>query len=126
MIIIIKKIYRKYFDKLSKENIFKSLDWISKKIKDLIYIILDNAPIHQKIKLKRDREKLPNNIKLVFLPTYAPELNRVEDINSLVQKEVLNNRKFNSIKEIKRMLDKWIRNFNKKQYYRISLQIPHN
>jgi transposase len=87
---------------------------MSKRIDDLIYVVLDNAPIHPKPGIEKDMERVPPNIKLVFLPTYAPELNRVEDINSLVQKEVLDNRKFESVDELKKALDGWVRNFNRK------------
>jgi transposase len=53
----------------------------------LIYLILDNSSIHPKPIIEKDMKEVPDNVKLVFLPKYAPDLNRVEDINSLVQKK---------------------------------------
>ncbi|MGB9622994.1 MAG: IS630 family transposase, partial [Candidatus Bathyarchaeia archaeon] len=99
-----KKIYRFYFDRASKSNFLRSLKLLSKRVKDRIYLILDNSIIH---KLRRD--EIPTNVKLVFLPTYSPELNLIEPIFSLIEREILWNQRFKSIEEVKQSIDKWIR-----------------
>jgi transposase len=107
-----KLFYARFFDKLRKKNFFKCLRWISRKIDDFAYIILDNSPIHPN--QDNDMEKIPEKVKLVFLPKYSPKDNRVEDVFSLIQKEVLDNRKFSGTNEVKASVQRWIRNFNKK------------
>ncbi len=99
-----KKIHKFYFDKASKSNFLQSLKLLSRRIKDRIYLILDNSTIH---KLRGD--EIPNNIKLVFLPTYSPELNLIEPIFSLIEREILWNQRFKSIEEVKQSINKWIK-----------------
>ena len=53
-----------FLDKLSSEH-----------PKTLIIMVLDNGSFH-----KAKRLKIPDNIKLVFLPPYSPELNPAEKL----------------------------------------------
>jgi transposase len=106
--------HARFFKNLSKKNFYKCLRWISKKMDDIIYIILDNASIHPNPKIKSDMERLPGNVRLVFLPKHSPKDNRTEDVHSLIQKEVLDNRRFSNIKEVILAVKKWIRNYNRK------------
>ena len=109
---ITKEVYRKYLNDLKKENFCKFLDFIDKKFKEDIYLILDNHGSH-KSKIVQEKLKQTKKIKLEFLPANSPELNRVEDVFSLIQKEVLNNRCFNSIAEVKQAIDRWIIKFRR-------------
>lgn len=109
-----KLFYARYFEKLRKENFFKYLRWISRKIGDIAYVILDNATIHPDPRIDADVKKVPENVRLVFLPKHSPKDNRVEDVFNLIQKEVLDNRKFSGTDEVKAAVQKWIRNFNRK------------
>jgi transposase len=60
-------------------------------------------------------------LKPEWLPINSPELNDVDRIFSLIQREVLNNRHFSSIEEVKSAIDKWMRKFNSNEIA-ISLQ----
>jgi hypothetical protein len=52
----------------------------------------------------------------------SPELNDIDKIIfNLIQREVLNNRAFNSLKEVEAAIDKWIKEFNSNKIA-ISLQ----
>ena len=53
-------------------------------------------------------------MKLVFLPKHSPKDNRVEDVFCLIQREVLDNRKFSGILEVKAAVQKWISNYNRR------------
>lgn len=109
-----KLFYARYFEKLRKKSFFKYLGWISRKMGDIAYVILDNATIHPDPRIDADVKKVPENVRLVFLPKHSPKDNRVEDVFSLIQKEVLDNRKFSGTDEVKAAVQKWIRNFNRK------------
>ena len=65
----------------------------------LIYIILDNARYHYS---KEVQEYLKGSrIKLVFLPTYSPNLNLIERLWKLFKKKVLYNRYYEKFKDFK-------------------------
>lgn len=105
------RLYRKYLPNLSKENFCKFLESLHQKFVEDVYIILDNHPTHYSKKARgifEDGKKL----KLVWLPTHSPELNAVDVVFSLIQREVLNNRYFESIEEVEAAIDRWIRRFN--------------
>ncbi len=64
-----------------------------------IAIIMDNASWH------KDEEKIyPDNIKPIFLPPRAPELNPVENIWHHIKEKFFNNRIFKSIKKVEEKL----------------------
>jgi transposase len=79
----------------------------------IIQVILSNYT--------KDIFKKNKKIKPEWLSINAPELNDVYRIFSLIQREVLNNRHFTSIKEVKLAINKWIRKFNSNEIA-ISLQ----
>jgi len=106
-----KRLRAKCFEKLRKKNFFAYLKWISRKIDDVLYVILDNATIHPNPEIDADMEKIPENVRLVFLPKHSPKDNRMEDVFSLIQKEVLDNRKFSGTPEVIAAVQKWIRSF---------------
>ena len=66
----------------------------SEKPKTLIIMVLDNGSFHKAKKLK-----IPNNIKLVFLPPYSPELNPAEKMWARL-KRAFTNKLFKSMEEI--------------------------
>ncbi len=109
-----RRFYARFFEKLGKKNFFTCLRWISGKLDDVVYVILDNAPIHPKPTIDADTERTPENVRLVFLPKYSPKDNRAEDVFSLIQKEVLDNRKFSGTPEVIAAVRKWIRNFDRR------------
>jgi transposase len=102
------KIYRNYFNRLSKENFRKFLNYLDRKFTEDIYLILDNHKSH----LLKEK---PKKIKFAFLPTNSPKLNQMDSQFSLIQREVLQNSCFKTIEEVKDSIDKWIRAFNLKK-----------
>ena len=112
-----KRVYRFYFDKAGRKNFIKTVEEISKRTREKVYLILDNSAIH---KLKR--EEIPANIEFIFLPTYSPELNLVEPIFSSIQRELLWNQKFKNIQEVIQRVDEWLKN----KYNLINRQINTN
>ena len=71
----------------------------------VLNIILDNSPTHHSDYIEIVAEML--NINLIFLPTYSPDLNPIEDIWRIIKKFVSN--KF--IKNGKDIVDLYISKF---------------
>jgi transposase len=67
--------------------------------KMLIIMVLDNGAFHKAKKLK-----IPDNIKLVFLPPYSPELNPAEKMWARF-KRAFTNKLFKSLNEISEFID---------------------
>lgn len=79
-----------FFEELSKEYPNKD-----------IVMILDQAGWHKAKDLK-----VPQNIALMFLPPYCPELNPVEKLWQWLRKEVTHNSLFKTLKTLTDALEK--------------------
>lgn len=69
-----------------------------------ILIILDQAGWHKAKDLK-----VPQNITLMFLPPYSPELNPVEKLWKWLRKEVTHNNLFKTLEALMDALEKEFR-----------------
>jgi len=78
-----------------------------------IYVILDNAKYHYSNAVKEWEES--SRVKLVFLPSYSPELNLIERLWRIFKKNVLYNRFFETFKEFKKACIDFFANQN--DYY---------
>jgi transposase len=76
----------------------------------MIYIILDNAKYHYSGRVKDYLEGEGKNIKLVFLPTYSPNLNLIERLWHFFKKKVLYNRYYENITVFRQACIKFFRN----------------
>jgi len=65
-------------------------------------VIIDNARFHSTKNIK-----IPENIKLVNIPPYTPELNPCEQIWKFIKQD-FKNRAFENIKEIKKWLHEFV------------------
>jgi len=80
-------------EKMNTENMSKFLKQVSETHeKDFMVMVLDGAPSHKGKKLE-----VPENIALVFLPSYSPELNPAEQIWNLLRRDYFANRVFDSL-----------------------------
>ena len=52
--------------------------------------------------------QIPDNIEIVLLPPYSPELNPVERLWHYIKQNTIKNRIYSSIKEIKNSLQKFL------------------
>lgn len=79
-------------------------------LSEKIYIILDNATYHYS---KIVREFLENSkIKLIFLPSYSPNLNLIERVWKYFKKKVLYNRYHENISAFRKACIEFFRNFH--------------
>lgn len=65
-------------------------------------VVLDNGAFHKSKSLK-----MPDNIALIFLPPYSPELNPAEKMWQLFKRRFMN-LNFKTLKEISKFFDKTI------------------
>ena len=70
-------------------------------------MVLDNGAFHKAQKLE-----IPDNIKLVFLPPYAPELNSAEKMWARL-KRAFTNKLFKSLNEISLFIDHAAKKINR-------------
>jgi transposase len=80
-------------EKMNTENMSRFLSQVSKRHpEDYMVMVLDGAPSHKGKELL-----VPENITLVFLPPYSPELNPAEQIWNRLRREYFANRVFDSL-----------------------------
>jgi transposase len=75
-----------------------------RKPKELKAVVLDNGSFHKSKKLI-----IPDNIILIFLPPYSPELNPAEQIWKQIKQEFVC-KSFETINELGKYLAKQVRN----------------
>jgi transposase len=87
-------------------------------------LVLDNAR-YQHCKRVKDYAA-SQGVKLVFLPTYSPNLNLIERLWKFMKSEVLNAAYYSSFEDFKRSIDRCIGETNKKHRERIDTLISEN
>jgi len=91
-----------FADKANSITFMRLLSWVIRQYKDyrLVYVFLDNARYHSFL------GRLPLNMKLIWLPRYAPECNFDEQFHRLLKRE-LGLHIFTNIKDVKAVLGKY-------------------
>jgi transposase len=80
-------------EKMNTENMSKFLKQVSETHeRDFTVMVLDGAPSH-----KSKKREVPENIALVFIPPYSPELNPAEQIWNVLRRDYFANRVFDSL-----------------------------
>ncbi len=80
-------------EKMNTENMNRFLKQVSATHeRDFIVMVLDGAPSHK----GKDLE-VPENLALVFLPSYSPELNPAEQIWNVLRRDYFANKVFDSL-----------------------------
>lgn len=78
------------------------LDELSRRYpKELLCLILDGAPAH---KAGKQKLRIPENIRLVILPPYSPELNPVEHLWEAMREEHFCNCVFRDMRAVEKRL----------------------
>ena len=80
-------------EKMNTENMSRFLSQVSKAHKDeFIVMVVDGASSHKSKELK-----VPENLSLIRLPPYSPELNPAEQIWNVLRRDYFANRVFDSL-----------------------------
>ena len=85
---------------------------------ELLCLILDGAPGH---KAGRGKLKVPDNIRLVFLPPYSPNHNRIERVWKDLHDEVTRNHKHPTIEGLMDAVWYYIRQRNRKETQNLAI-----
>lgn len=73
-----------------------------------IYIILDNAKYHYSLEVKEYLKS--SRVKMIFLPSYSPNLNLIERLWKFFKKKVLYNHYYKSLKEFRKSCVNFFKN----------------
>ena len=89
--------------------LFESLEVVYP-LAESIYVILDNAKYHYSAPVMDYVEN--SRIKLVFLPSYSPNLNLIERLWKFFKKKVLYNTYYEKIEDFRKACIKFFRSIN--------------
>jgi len=108
-----------FYDTINADSTIDLFSMIEAKHPDAqaIYIIVDNARYYHSLLLKKYIEG--TKIKLIFLPSYSPNLNLIERYWKFFKKKILNNRYYETFGEFKRACESF---FRKRKKYLPELQ----
>lgn len=80
-------------EKMNTESMSRFLKQVSQAHEhNFMVMVLDGAPSHKGKELE-----VPENLALVFLPSYSPELNPAEQIWNVLRRDYFANRVFDSL-----------------------------
>jgi transposase len=93
-----------------KDMVIATFNEIKKEYSDdkEIVIILDNAPYNHSYKTIEESSLL--GIRLIFLPTYSPNLNLIERLWKFLKKVVLKNKYYKTYLEFKKAIEAFFEN----------------
>jgi putative transposase len=80
--------------------------------KGKIVMILDNAIIHHAKITKEFLNQYTDRLKLEFIPSYSPNLNLIECFWCWMKRDVIRNRFFSKIDEIKKIVKEFVQYVN--------------
>jgi len=75
---------------------------------DKMLIMMDNSTVHHDKKVKKFFNE-QNNMKLLFMPPYSPNINPEEYVHNFLRDKLLNNRNFKSTKQIGFIIDRFVK-----------------
>lgn len=100
---------------INSEVVIACLDKLSEKIKKETIIVLDNASIHQNKKLwEKEKEWSEKGLKIFFLPTYSPQLNKIEIMWRFMKYKWLEASAYSSYKNLVKAVENILINFGSK------------
>lgn len=105
------KIYGHIKRRKTWKEVLQFLKYLRSLFDEKLYIIIDNYSSHKKEEVLNWCEE--NNVELVFLPTNASWLNRIECHFTAIRKFAIRNSNYSSHKELASAIRKYIRWRNK-------------
>ena len=113
------EVFIKCYNKKRSTQYIDFIKKLRKKYKEKLYIIQDNSPIHLSKETKGGLKDI-EGIEWVFQPFNSPKLNKMEKEWSHMQREAINNRDFDTDKQIVDSIYDWenFRNGKRKEIMR--------
>jgi len=93
-------------DSVNKDTMQIFLDEFAKTINRDVILVMDNAGWHKSL-------NVPDNVEIVFLPPYSPELNPVERLWKYIKDNILKNQIFESLNILENAVADFVRNLSK-------------
>jgi transposase len=94
-------------DSIDSHVMIGCLDLIANNIRKETWIVLDNSPIHRSEEFEEKIEEWERRgLKIYFLPTYCPSLNKIELLWEKIKYDWLSWEAYSSYKNLCRELDK--------------------
>jgi putative transposase len=90
---------------------------------DKMLVCMDNSRVHHAEKVSEFFRK-HDNMKLLFLPPYSPDINPEEYIHNYLRNKLLNNHNFKSIKQIGRIIGGFARKLSPETVRSIATLVP--
>lgn len=110
---------------LNADNVCEGLDLLRKHNGDrIIYVILDNAAYQKCKKVKAAAEK--NNINLIYLPPYSPNLNLIERLWKFLRKEIMLNKYYMTFSDFFKSVEQFFANINTRFLSKLSSLLTFN
>ena len=92
-------------------------DIIAKSVEKETWIVLDNAPVHRSEEFEEKIEEWEKlGLKIYFLPTYCPSLNKIEMLWKKIKYDWLSWEAYSSYKNLCRELDEILSQIGSKYY----------
>jgi len=103
------KAYTLTNEKFNSDVFINFLKLLLSSIKGIIKLVIDNSPVHHSLKVKEFLLK-HRRINIICLPKYSPEMNPQENFWNYIRKKFLNNKLFETIEEMAKEVEKFIKN----------------
>jgi transposase len=91
------------FEKCNTDNMNQFLEQFSKKFPEKIALIMDGAGWHKSKTLI-----IPENISIIHLPPYSPELNPTEKLWQYSKENTIKNKVFDTLEELEHIVTNFI------------------
>jgi transposase len=101
-------------------NSLRLIDFMNRLIKDSgrkVYLILDNLKVHHGRDVAQWLEKKKDNIKVLYLPAYSPELNPDEYLNNDLKHRVHSGTQAGNAKDLKHKTESFMRTLVKRPHH---------
>ena len=108
-----RKVFSKCYDRKTSKEAIDFFGEVRKQKDEKIYLILDNWSVHRSKAFKEFVEK-DGKIELVYLPKNTPWLNKIEQIFSAVERDVIKNSNFKNKLESEVAIMRYIDYLNSK------------
>lgn len=96
-----------------KRHVRELVRLVHKKGFNKLILVIDNATYHRSKDSKKFMEQHRDELKVFYLPTYAPELNEVDcSINRLLKADVCSNHSYGSLKELSQDVARYLKRLN--------------
>ncbi len=97
-------LYTMLAEKFNADTVKNFLTMLMEQVKEPFYIVLDNSKPHRSNEIKEWASQFKDKIRLLFLPPYSPQLNKIERVWKLTRKTTTHNKYYATLEHLKEAL----------------------